>query len=82
MMPSRSDLILLGGGTVEYLDEDFKSFLQSKIIKNGRAKLHTHLVIDIPESIKFSSISKERFADIYSLWYWVNSRLNSDLETA
>ena len=82
MMPARADLILLGGGTVEYLNEDFKSFLEKKIIKNGRAKLHTHLAIDIPESIKLSSISKERFADIYSLWYWINSRLKSDLETA
>jgi hypothetical protein len=82
MMPARADLILLGGGTVEYLNEDFKSFLQSKIFERGRAKLRAHLVINIPESIKFSSVSKERFADIYSLWYWVNSRLNSDLETA
>jgi hypothetical protein len=82
MMPSRSDLILLGGGTVEYLTEDFKFFLQKKMIENDPAKLHTHLAIDIPKSIKFSSVSQERFADIYSLWYWVNSRLKSDLETA
>jgi hypothetical protein len=80
MMPSRADLILVGGGTVEYLNEDFKSFLQSKILERGRAKLRTHLVIDIPDCIKFNSVSKERFADIYSLWHWVNSRLNSDLK--
>jgi hypothetical protein len=82
MMPSRADLILLGGGTVEYLDEDFQSFLQSKIVEKSRAKLRTHLTINIPKGIKFSSVSKERFADIYSLWHWVNSRLNVDLETA
>jgi hypothetical protein len=82
MMPSRADLILLGGGTVDYLDEDFEFFLENKIIRNNREKLRTHLAIDMPESIIFGNVSQERFADIYSLWYWINSRLNSDLEAA
>ena len=82
MMPSIADLILLGGGTVEYLNEDFKSFLQKKIIKSSPEKLCTHLAINIPESIKSSNISKERFADIYSLWHRINSRLNADSKVA
>jgi predicted nucleotidyltransferase len=79
---SGSDLILIGGGTVEYLGEDFKAFLQTKIVKEDRLKLRTNLAIDIPKSIEFKSVSKERFADIYSLWHWINSRLNSNLEVS
>jgi hypothetical protein len=81
MMPSKSDLILLCGGTVEYLGEDFKVFLQDKILEGDRENLHTHLKIKIPKDI-VSNISKERFADIYSLWHRINLRINSGLETA
>lgn len=75
MMPSESNLILMSGGTIEYLDEDFKAFLQAKIVKKDRLQLRTHLAIHIPENIRFKTVSKERFADIYSLWNWTSSKL-------
>ncbi len=75
MMLSESNLILMGGGTIEYLDEDFKAFLQTKIVKEDRSQLRTHLAISMPEKLRFKTVSKERFADIYSLWNWISSKL-------
>jgi hypothetical protein len=82
IMPSKSDLILLCGGTVDYLGEDFKVFLQDKILEGDREKLHTHLKIKISKSIIDTKVSKERFADIYSLWHRINLRLNSKSKAA
>ena len=82
IMPSKSDMILLCGGTIEYLGEDFKVFFQDKILEENRENLHTHLKIKIPKNIINTNVSKERFADIYSLWHWVNSRLDSDSKAA
>lgn len=82
MMPSKSDIILLCGGTAEYLDKDFQVFLQDKILEGDIGKLYLHLAIKIPKNITDANVSKERFADIYSLWHRINSRLNLDLEVA
>jgi hypothetical protein len=59
------NIILVGGGTADYLAPDLKLYLESKV--GGKGKVGIHSSINLPASIEKMNMGY-RFVDCYVIW--------------